>query len=81
MPHPVCMLRSIGEWGEVERHIIVQETARWPGYRMFCALVDQLWIADAHSVRSLHPAVSAVQAVVQNPRQIIAVDDAPDQRF
>jgi hypothetical protein len=45
------------------------------------AFVDKLRVANIDPVCSLHLAVTAVQAVVQYPRDIVPMDNAPDQGF
>jgi len=45
------------------------------------AFVDQFRITDADPIRGLHHAVAAVQAVIQNPGQVVTMDDTPDQRL
>ncbi|KOR41319.1 hypothetical protein ADT25_17600 [Xanthomonas oryzae] len=49
--------------------------------RMIGAFIDQFRIADVHPAVAPHATVAAVQAIVQNPRQVIAMDNAPDQAF
>ncbi len=44
-------------------------------------LADKLRVADIDPVSSLHRAVAAVQTIVQNPRDIVPMDDTPDQGF
>ena len=46
---------------------------------MLRPLINQLRIADVNPVGRLCKAVAAVQAVVESPLQIVAVDNAPDQ--
>ena len=43
------------------------------------AAVDQFGIADSYVVRVLCGRALAMQSVAQDPRQIVAVDDAPEQ--
>lgn len=59
----------------------MQCPARSDRYRMPGTLADQLRVADIDPVFRLHQTVAAVQPVIQNPRDIVPMDDTPDQSF
>lgn len=59
----------------------MQRSARPDRYRMLGALADKLRVADIDPACSLHRAVAAAQTVVQNPRDIVPMDDIPDKGF
>ena len=69
------------EGGKIKRHIVMQCPARSDRYRMPGTLADQLRVADIDPVFRLHQTVAAVQPVIQNPRDIVPMDDTPDQSF
>nr|WP_283161771.1 hypothetical protein [Xanthomonas nasturtii] len=76
------MLRSIGENGVKYKGCVIAQEAAWHDrYRMIGALVDQFLVTDVHPICALYGSITAVQAVFQNPGQVVAMDDTPDQGF
>lgn len=61
----------------------VANNAQQPGDRHVAVnqRLGLITVADAYPARGFDGAVAAVQAVIQNPRQIVAVDDALNQGF
>ena len=59
----------------------MQRPARPGRHLMPGAFDDKLRVADIDPVFRLNRAVAAVQAVVQYPRDIVPMDNAPDQGF
>ena len=59
----------------------VADNAQQPGDRHMAVnqRLGLITIADAYPARGFDGAVAAVQAVIQSPRQIVAVDDASNQ--
>jgi len=67
-PHPVLILRSMGENGsEVKRNVVIQVAARGHPELVTGPFVNQLGIPDIHPIRRFHGAIAAVQPMVQNP--------------
>jgi hypothetical protein len=67
------------EGSEIEGYVVGQ----YPPWRYRdapgSALVDQVSVANVHVLRCLHVRICAVQTVVQNLRQVVAMDDTPNQ--
>ncbi|MNP73554.1 hypothetical protein D3C76_1702820 [compost metagenome] len=45
------------------------------------SLADQLWITDSNVSAGELPGGDSVQPMIQKPRQVIAVNNSPDQRL
>ena len=69
------------EWREVKWHVVTQCSTRDVRYGMLRTLINQLGTADVDPRFASKLTVPAVQPIVQNPRNVIPVDDALDQGF
>jgi len=67
--------------GEIKGDVVAQRSPRSDSDNAAGALVDQLYIADISMIWIKPPTISRVEAVVENPWQIVPVDDPKDECF
>src|ERR1035437_6803128 len=70
-----------GEGREVERNVVAQRATRRNGNLSPSALGDEIAVTDVATVRIGLSAIGRVQAMIENPWQIVAMHDAKNQRL
>jgi hypothetical protein len=65
---------------EVERYIVAQRTAWLSWHYPRNPLIDQVGHADVDEIRVSTARITAMQPVAQNPRKVVFMSDAEDQR-
>lgn len=81
-PTPSCLdvVHHRRKRGEIERYVVAESAGgRWY-YRVAIALADQIEISNFHIIGIQHFRFLAVEPMVQNPWDIVPMDDPEDER-